>query len=81
MLCLAMDNFVLNVVDRDLCRRIEHERWMRFHSLYGWTYGEVRDKARRKHPLMVPFEDLTPKEQALDDISWEILATLYSCDA
>lgn len=72
----AMKNFQDGTIPRDLCRRIEHERWMRFHSLYGWTYGSVRDNARRRHPLMVPFEDLTPKEQALDDISWELIETL-----
>ena len=64
------------MIDRNLCRQIEHERWMRFHSLYGWTYGEVRDNALRRHPLMVPFEELKPEQQAMDDISWELLEVL-----
>lgn len=73
---LAVRNFRENVIDRNLCRQIEHERWMRFHSLYGWTYGEVRDNALRRHPLMVPFEELAPEQQAMDDISWELLEVL-----
>ena len=73
---LAIKNFRENVVDRELCRRIEHERWMRFHCMYGWRYGEVRDNERRRHPLLVPFEQLTAKEQELDDISWELISTL-----
>ena len=72
----AVRNFRENVIDRDLCRRIEHERWMRFHSLYGWTYGKVRDNALRHHPLMVPFRELTEEQQAMDDISWELLEVL-----
>ena len=73
---LAVRNFRENVIDRNLCRQIEHERWMRFHSLYGWTYGEVRDNTLRRHPLMVPFEELAPEQQAMDDISWELLEVL-----
>ena len=73
---LAVRNFRENVIDRNLCRQIEHERWMRFHSLYGWTYGEVRDNTLRRHPLMVPFEELKPEQQAMDDISWELLEVL-----
>ena len=49
---------------------------MRFHCMYGWRYGEVRDNERRRHPLLVPFEQLTAKEQELDDISWELISTL-----
>ncbi len=73
---LAVRNFRNNVIDRNLCRKIEHERWMRFHTLYGWTYAKVRNNALRHHPLLVPFDDLTPEQQALDDISWELLEVL-----
>ena len=54
-------------------RKIEHERWMRFHSLYNWRYSEERDNERRLHPLMIPFESLSEKEQEKDDGAWLLL--------
>ena len=62
--------------EKEECRRIEHRRWMRFHSLYNWAYGQTRDNAARLHPLMVPYEELSPEEQAKDDYAWELLEKL-----
>ena len=61
---------------RDLCRRIEHERWTRFHLLNNWQYDAVRDNKKRRHPLLVPFDTLSPEDQAKDDYSWELLKDL-----
>ncbi len=61
---------------RSYYRRIEHERWVRFHVLHNWQYAPVRDNARRRHPLLVDFEDLTPEDQAKDDYGWELLGQL-----
>ncbi|MCR5250447.1 MAG: hypothetical protein K6E50_07575 [Lachnospiraceae bacterium] len=55
------------------CRRLEHKRWMRFHVMNNWEYAQKRDNSRRRHHLLVPFEDLTLKEQELDDSAWEVL--------
>lgn len=55
------------------CRWIEHQRWLRFYSMYNWRYGSVRDNAGREHPLMLPYEALDPREQAKDDYAWELL--------
>ena len=62
--------------NKDLYRKAEHERWMRFHALHNWRYAEVRDNARRRHPLMRPYEELTEIEQAKDDDAWELLGAL-----
>lgn len=61
---------------REVFRRIEHLRWMRFHSLYNWSYCPVRNNGARQHPAMVPYEDLTPAEQAKDDFPWELLGKI-----
>ena len=35
-----------------------HEVWARNRMDEGWTYGPVRDDAHKKHPCLVPYEDL-----------------------
>lgn len=60
----------------DRYRRIEHQRWMRFHSMYNWCYAPVRNNPAREHPLMLPFDQLAVKEQEKDDYAWELLGKL-----
>ncbi|MCR5499952.1 MAG: ion transporter [Acetatifactor sp.] len=54
-------------------RRLEHERWDRFHYVNNWSYADVRNNALRKHPLLKTFEELPLSEQAKDDYAWELL--------
>ena len=61
---------------KEICRRIEHRRWMRFHSMYNWCYAPVRSNPAREHPLMLPYERLSPAEQVKDDYAWELLEQL-----
>ena len=73
----AYDRFrQLQTEQPDLCRRIEHDRWVRFHAMYNWHYAPQRDNARRLHPLMVPFDELTLADQAKDDYAWELIGSL-----
>ena len=32
----------------------------------GWTYGEERNDAEKKHPCLVPYEDLSEEEKEYD---------------
>lgn len=61
---------------QEICRRIEHQRWMRFHSIYNWRYAPQRNNSAREHPLMLPYDALSPSEQCKDDYAWELLAQL-----
>ena len=45
---------------------MEHERWMRHHYYYNWEYAEKRDDANRKHPLMVPYDQLPELQKPKD---------------
>lgn len=44
----------------------EHDRWMEDRQMHGWTYAPERDNARKKHPLIVPWEDLSEPEREKD---------------
>jgi hypothetical protein len=44
----------------------EHARWMAERQRNGWTYGEVRDNARKRHPLFVDWALLSEVEKNKD---------------
>ena len=58
---------------KERCRRLEHERWMRFHYMYNWRYAPVRDDSKREHDMLVDYEKLPEAEREKDDAAWELL--------
>lgn len=45
-----------------------HQSWMDAYYKMGWTYGDVRDTAKKTHPDLLPFDELTKDEQDKDAI-------------
>ena len=43
-----------------------HETWAKGRMDDGWTYGPVRDDAKKKHPCLVPYAALPESEKAYD---------------
>ena len=43
-----------------------HEVWAQNRIKEGWTYGPVRDDAKRQTPCLVPYEDLPESEKEYD---------------
>lgn len=43
-----------------------HEVWAQSRMNEGWSYGSVRDEARKKHPCLVPYEELPESEKEYD---------------
>ena len=43
-----------------------HEVWAKNRIEQGWTYGPERNDAEKKHPCLVPYEDLTEEEKSYD---------------
>jgi hypothetical protein len=47
----------------------EHRRWEAVQRLDGWTFGEKRDDAAKKTPMLVPYEQLSQEIKDLDRLS------------
>lgn len=62
-----------------------HETWAQSRLSEGWTYGPVRDDAHKKHPCLIPYEELPEIEKDYDrntaketlkfilNLGWEIV--------
>ena len=43
-----------------------HEVWSQGRIRDGWTYGEKRDDAKKQHPCLIPYAELSDSEKAYD---------------
>ena len=55
----------LNDLAEEIAKNV-HEVWSEGRMKEGWTYGEERDDAKKPHPCLVPYEDLTETEKEYD---------------
>ena len=57
----------------------EHESWRRFYLEHGWSYGRMRNDAKRVHNALVPWSDLAPsyRERAIGNVK-AALGILYA---
>lgn len=46
--------------------RHAHEVWQRQRLADGWRFGPARDDARRLHPSLVPYDELSESERQYD---------------
>lgn len=49
----------------DIAKNV-HEVWSAGRMKDGWTYGEERNDAEKKHPCLVPYEELSEEEKKYD---------------
>lgn len=66
---IKTDDVVLDDSLLALCEEIAkntHEVWAAGRIADGWTYGPVRDDAAKKHPCLIPYEELSEEERAYD---------------
>lgn len=43
-----------------------HEVWAQTRISQGWTYGEERNDAEKKHPCLVSYDELSEEEKTYD---------------
>ena len=43
-----------------------HDTWAKGRMDDGWTYGLVRDDAQKRHPCLVPYNELPESEKEYD---------------
>ena len=55
----------LNALAEEIAKNV-HEVWSEGRMKEGWTYGEERDDAKKHHPCLVPYEELTETEKEYD---------------
>ena len=46
--------------------RNTHEVWAAGRIADGWSYGPVRNDAEKKHPCLIPYEELSEEEKDYD---------------
>ena len=66
----------LDPAQREICREMEHRRWLRFYQMYNWRLADKRNDALRLHVSMVPYDRLSEAEQKKDDYAWELLGSI-----
>lgn len=50
----------------ELLAQMEHERWVEERQRHGWTRGDTRDMAAKRHPDLVPWSALTDASREKD---------------
>lgn len=55
----------LNSLVEEMSKNV-HEVWSAGRMKDGWTYGEERNDAEKKHPCLVPYEELSEEEKEYD---------------
>jgi len=43
-----------------------HEVWAQTRIAQGWQYGPERNDAEKRHPMLIPYEDLPEEEKVYD---------------
>jgi transposase InsO family protein len=84
---LPADGIAIPDLRRDPARleqlaELEHHRWMAERRLSGWQHGPTRDNLRRRHPDLVPWDQLPEASRRFDReivlATLEALATVRS---
>ena len=67
------------VVDNpDADASAQHDQWMAQKLADGWKYGRKRNNSRKRHPMLVPYDELPDYEQRKDALLNAIVTALHA---
>lgn len=52
-----------------------HEAWLEVKKADGWSFGKVKDEAKKEHPCFVPYEQLPVEQKAKDYLFKAVVVT------
>jgi hypothetical protein len=61
-----VESFAFAPLEAESLAVIEHLRWAADRYLDGWSYAPARDNARKHHPQLIPYPDLSEPMKDLD---------------
>lgn len=53
-----------------------HNAWLDHKQADGWKYGEIKDEAKKTHPCMIPFGQLSKDQQVKDHLFGAVVSSL-----
>ena len=60
-------NFLMRLLNsQNYWQKNAHDNWALQRINEGWTYGSARNDNTKKHPCLVPYEDLPDSEKEYD---------------
>ena len=71
-----VEAFALSPLEVERLAMVEHDRWAADRYLDGWSHGPTRDNARKLHPQLIPYAELSEAMKDLDRFAVRGLPTL-----
>ncbi|WP_295884273.1 RyR domain-containing protein [uncultured Thiohalocapsa sp.] len=73
-----VESFAFAPMEVEQLAVIEHRRWAVERWLDGWTYGAERDNARKRHPQLISYAELSDAMQDLDRFAVRLVPALLA---
>lgn len=73
-----VETFRFAPLEAERLAAVEHRRWAADRYLDGWTWAEKRDNARKHHPQLIPYADLSEPMKDLDRFAVRLAPTLLA---
>ncbi|TCT20200.1 RyR domain-containing protein [Thiobaca trueperi] len=73
-----VDAFAFAPLEVERLALIEHRRWAADRHLDGWSHAPVRDNARKHHPQLIPYAELSEPMKDLDRFAVRGVPTLLA---
>jgi hypothetical protein len=73
-----VEAFAFTPLEVERLALIEHQRWAADRYLDGWSQAPVRDNARKQHPQLIPYSELSGPMKDLDRFAVRGVPTLLA---